>query len=118
VWWWLSSWRYTKFVLRELSSVFVAFFAGVTLWQLLALGEGPQAYGQFVGRLQSPLFVVLHAIAFLFVLFHAVTWFNLAPKAMVVRLGGKRVPDVVIVGLNYFTWLTLSGAIVWFVLRA
>ena len=118
VWWWLSSWRYTKFALRELSSVFVAFFAGVTLWQLLALGQGPQAYGQFVGRLQSPWFVVLHAISFLFVLFHGVTWFNLAPKAMVVRLGGKRVPDAVIVGLNYFAWLALSGAVVWFVLGA
>jgi len=117
VWWWLSSWRYTKFVLRELSSVFVAFFAAVTLWQLLALGQGPQAYGQFVARLQSPLFLVLHAISFLFVLFHAVTWFNLAPKAMVVRLGGTRVPDGVIVGLNYFAWLALSGVVVWLVLR-
>ena len=36
--------------------------------------------------------MVLNVITFVFVVFHAVTWFNLAPKAMVVHLGGKRLP--------------------------
>src|SRR2546426_4976960 len=33
VWWWLQNRAYAGFVLRELTSVFVAFFAGVTLWR-------------------------------------------------------------------------------------
>ena len=117
VWWWLQNPRYTGFVLRELTSVFVAFFAGVLLWQLRAVVQGPEAYAQFLARLSMPLFLTLHAIAFAFVLFHAVTWFNLAPKAMVVRVRGTRVPGGIVVGLNYAAWLALSGAVAFFLLR-
>ena len=117
VWWWLQNRSYTRFVLRELTSVFVAFFAVVYLWQLRALVQGPEAYAHFLARLGTPLFLALHSVAFLFVLFHAVTWFNLAPKAIVLRLGGKRVPDWVVVGLNYAAWLFLSGAVAFVLLR-
>jgi fumarate reductase subunit C len=51
------------------------------------------------------------------VLFHAITWFNLTPKAMVLRLSGKRVADWVILGLNYAAWLLLSGAVAFILLR-
>jgi fumarate reductase subunit C len=108
VWWWLQHRAYTGFVLRELTSVFVAFFAGVYLWQLSALARGPEAYARFLARMASPVFVALNGIAFVFVLYHSITWFNLAPKAMVMRISGKRVPDAVIIGLNYAAWVVLS----------
>lgn len=117
VWWWLVSWRYTKFVLRELTSVSVASFAGVALWKVRAIAAGPEAYARFLARMQSPIFVALNGVALLFVLFHAVTWFNLAPKAVVVRLGGKRVPDWVIQGLNYLAWAVVSAGAVWVLRR-
>ena len=44
VWWWLHHRPYTTFVLRELTSVAVAFFAVVCLWQVRALVQGPEAY--------------------------------------------------------------------------
>ena len=118
VWWWLRKWSYAGFVLRELTSVFVAFFAVVLLWQLWAVAQGPEAYTQFLARLKTPLFLVLDTLAFVFVLFHAVTWFNLTPKAMVVRLRGTRIPDAVIIGLNYAAWLVLSGVVAFMLLRA
>lgn len=117
VWWWLQKGSYTTFVLRELTSVFVAFFALVFLWQLRALVQGPEAYAHFLVRLRTPLFLTVNSVALLFVLFHAITWFNLAPKAMVVRLRGRRVPDWIIAGLNYLAWLFLSGAVAWILLR-
>jgi len=117
VWWWLQKGSYTRFVLREITSVFVAFFAVVYLWQIYTLGQGPEAYGRFLARLRTPLFLALDTVAFLFVLFHAITWFNLTPKAMVVRLRGKRVPDSVIVGANYAAWLVVSGAVAFIMLR-
>jgi fumarate reductase subunit C len=117
VWWWLQNRSYTGFVLRELTSVFVAFFALVSLWQLRALVQGPEAYAHFLARLKTPLFVALDGVAFVFVVFHAVTWVNLAPKAMVVRLWGQRVPDWIIAGLNYVAWLVLSAAVAWILLR-
>ena len=117
VWWWLENWSYTRFVLREITSVFVACFALIYLLLLRSLVAGPDAYAHFMARLQSPWFLMLHTVTFFFVLFHALTWFNLAPKAMVLRLGGKRVPDFVIVAGNYFVWLVASAVVVWFFLR-
>jgi len=117
VWWWLQKGSYTTFVLRELTSVFVAFFALVFLWQLSALVQGQETYAHFLVRLRTPLFLTVNSVALLFVLFHAITWFNLAPKAMVVRLRGRRVPDWIIAGLNYLAWLFLSGAVAWILLR-
>jgi fumarate reductase subunit C len=117
VWWWLESRSYTGFVLRELTSVFVAFFALILLWQVRALGRGPEAYARFLARLRSPLFVTLDALALAFVLFHSITWFNLAPTAMVVRVRGKRVPGLVIAGANYAAWIVLSAAVAAILLR-
>ncbi len=117
VWWWLKSWPYTKFVLRELTSVFVAFFSLLLLWQLRALSGGPEGYARFLDRLRSPFFIVLDALAFLFVLFHAVTWFNLAPRALAIRVAGRRVADGVVIGLNYAAWLALSAGVALYLLR-
>ena len=117
VWWWLESWPYTKFVLRELTSLAVGYFALITLWQVHALARGPEAYAHFVARLASPLFVALDVIALFFVLFHSVTWLNLTPKAMVVRVRGKRVQDSVIIGANYVAWGIVSLVVAWILLR-
>lgn len=111
VWWWLKTWPYFRWVLRELTSVFVACFAAISLWQVRALGEGPEAYARFAARLETPFFITLNSVALLFVLFHAITWFNLAPTAIVVRLGGKRVPNGVITSSNYLAWAVLSGIV-------
>jgi fumarate reductase subunit C len=117
VWWWLKNRAYLKFVLRELTSVFVAFFAMLLLWQLQTLGQGPDAYARFTARLRTPLFLTLNVVAFLFVLFHTITWFNLTPTAMVVRVRGKRVPDTIVAGSNYVVWLLLSGIVAWIYMR-
>src|SRR5438093_12256533 len=80
VWWWLESWRFTKFVLRELTSVAVGFFALELLLEIRALGRGPEAYARFLARLENPGLMLLNVGALIFVLFHSFTWFNLAPK--------------------------------------
>ena len=51
--------------------------------------------------------------ALLAVLYHSITWFNLSPKAMVVRLGRWRVPDLMIAGGNYAAWFVISAVITW-----
>ena len=117
VWWWLQKGSYTWFVTRELTSVFVALGAVIILWVLRAVAQGPEAYARVLARLQAPGYVALNVLALAFVLFHAVTWFHLAPKAMVLRLGGRRVPDGVVVGLNYLAWVVLSAAAAWAILR-
>jgi len=114
--WWLGKRAHLKFILRELSSVFVAFFVVLTLLQICAVASGPEAYAGFQQWLRNPLLIALNTISFFFVLFHAVTWFNLAPRAMVLRLGGKRMPDIVIAASNYAAWIVASAIVGWFLL--
>jgi fumarate reductase subunit C len=115
--WWSRKWTYLKFTLRELSSVFVAYFVLLVLLQLGALRQGETSYAAFQAWLKTPWVIALNAVSFLFVLFHTITWFNLAPKALPVRLRGKRVPDALIAAPNYLVWLAVSAGIVWLVAR-
>lgn len=115
--WWSRQWAYFKFILRELSSVFVAYFVVITLLQIRALAHGPAAYAEFQERLKTPILVAFNGISFFFVLFHAVTWFNLAPKAMAIRVRGRRVPDFLILLPNYVAWLAISAVVAWLLLR-
>ena len=117
VYWWLGQRQYLKFILRELSSVFVALFVVMTLFQLNALKDGPDAYADFQRSLQSPLVIAVNAIGFLFIVFHSITWFNLAPSAMPVRLGGKRVPAFLVAAPSYVMWILVSAFVSWLVLR-
>ena len=114
--WWVRNWAYLRFMLRELTSVFVGFYALVCLFQIRALIQGPEAYEIFTAWLKTPVSIALHIVAFLFVVFHSVTWFNLTPKALVLHLGRKRVPGTLIVVLNYIAWGVFSTVIVWLML--
>jgi fumarate reductase subunit C len=115
--WWLWRWAYLKFILRELSSIFVAYYVVLTLLQLRALSHGPEAYAAFQEWLKTPGVIALNGVSLVFVLFHMITWFNLAPRAMVVRVRGKRAPDLLIAGSNYVAWLAVSVAVAWLILR-
>jgi fumarate reductase subunit C len=117
VYWWLFQRQYLKFILRELSSVFVAAFVIITLLQLSALRNGPEAYARFQQWLQTPAAIALNLVSFFFVVFHTITWFNLAPSAMAVRLRGKRLPDFIVAAPNYALWLVVSVGVAWLILR-
>jgi len=107
----LGKWAYVKFILRELSSVAVAWTVAIVLLQIRALTGGPEAYLRLEHRLSSPWMITLNLIAFAFLLLHSITWFNLAPKAMVVRIGGKRLPAVLISGPQYLAWIAISAIV-------
>jgi len=98
--------------------VATACYALVLLFEVRAITQGPETYANFLGWLKTPASLILHAFALLFVLFHTVTWFNLAPKALALSLGKRRVPAVAIAVLHYAAWIVVSTAIVWFLLRA
>jgi succinate dehydrogenase subunit C len=117
VWWWLESRPYILFVTRELTSLAVAYFAALFLWKLRALAQGPESYARFLERMRNPALAAVNALAFVLILFHAVTWFNLAPRALVVRFSGKRLPDWAIRAGNYGVWALATAVIVWLAQR-
>ena len=115
--WWVLQWSYFRFVLRELTSLGVAYSCVILLCWIRALSRGPEAYEVLEKRLASPVVILLTVISLLLVLFHTITWFSLSAHAMAVRVGGKRIPGVLITASNYVAWLVVSGILAWLLLR-
>ena len=115
--WWMQQWSYFRFVLRELTSLGVAYSCVILLCFIRALSLGPEAYEALQRRLASPIVILFTSISLLFVLFHTITWFSLSAHAMAVRVGGKRIPGVLITASNYVAWLVVSGILGWLLLR-
>jgi fumarate reductase subunit C len=116
-WWWLGRPSYVAFILREVSSVFVAWSVMLLLLLIRAVGKGPRSYANFLTWLETPWVVMLNIVTLGFVVYHAVTWFQLTPAAMVVRLRGKRVPGSAIATSAYGGWVVVSAFVAWLLLR-
>ena len=117
VFWWAGRRSYLVFVLRELSSIFTAWSVVFLILLVHAVSEGGRQYRQFLNLSSNPWMMALNVITLAFLLFHAITWFNLAPQAMVVRLRGNRVPRSAITGAHYAAWALLSALVAWLILR-
>ena len=114
IFWWLEKFAYVKFIVREMTSIAVAYAAVFLLAVYWVLSRGEAAWESFVIRLQHPIVVVFHALMLLPLLIHSITWLNLAPRALVVRLGEKRVPDHMVLAGHYFAWLAASAVVFWY----
>jgi fumarate reductase subunit C len=114
--WWLTRRSYLVFILRELSSVFVAWFVVYLLFLIRSVGRGDASYRHFLVLSANPIVVVLNLVSLIFLVFHAITWFNLAPQAIVVHVGKNEVPPVLIAASNYAAWAVTSGVLAWFIL--
>jgi fumarate reductase subunit C len=115
-WWWLKRGSYLLFIMRELSSVFVAWFVVYLLLLIRAVSHGEDGYQRFLGWSGSPVVLLLNFVSLLFIVYHAITWFNLAPQAMPVRLQGTRVPGTWIAASNYLAWALVSALVAWILL--
>jgi fumarate reductase subunit C len=118
VFWWVHKRSYFLFVMRELSSLSVAWFVVYLLMFVAAVGGGEETYERFLDRASSPLLLVVNAVALGFLVLHTVTWFSLTPKAMVLQLRGRRVPGLVIIAAQYAGLAVVSGFIYWLVVLA
>jgi fumarate reductase subunit C len=114
--WWLRRRSYLAFILRELSSIFVGWFAVYLLLLVHAVSQGEPRYQKFLGWSGNPAVLAVNVVSLVFIVYHAITWFNLAPKAMVVRVAGTRVPGIVIAGSNYLAWAMASALVGWLLL--
>jgi succinate dehydrogenase subunit C len=113
--WWLRRWSYTAFVLRELSSAFVGWFVVFMLLMVRAVADGPAAYQRFLDWAANPWLIALNVLSLAFVLYHAVTFVNLTPQAMVVKVRGRRIPPRMLAGSMYLAWIVVSAFLAWLV---
>jgi len=106
--------RYVRYMLRELSCLFIGAWTLMVVWGLGQLAQGPAAWSAFLEGLRSPASIVFHVATLAFSSYHALTWFNLAPKAMPVQVGEAFVPAGVVAGAHFTAWALLSAAVLYF----
>lgn len=104
--WWLKNHFYIHYMLREGTCVLVSIYAVILLVGLLRLSQGPVAFQGWLDALSHPFAILFHVAVLVACLFHAKTWFELAPKAMRIMHGEEPIPDRPIVMAQY---IALAG---------
>ncbi len=97
--WWLRTPFFLRYMLREATAVWVLLYALVLLYTLVKFSAGEAAWNAWLTRLNHPVWIAFHACVLLAVVYHTATWFRLAPKIMVLRIGKWRLPE---------TWMLMA----------
>jgi len=61
---------------------------------------------------------VLFVVILLFSLYHTLTWIHLTPMIMVVRIGSKTVPPILVLIASYLAWMVISLILLYLLLGA
>jgi fumarate reductase subunit C len=97
-----------------LTSFLVAFYTFLTIFALAALAKSPDSWNAFLASQQGAGMTIFHALALLYFLFYQTfPWFKLAPKAMPIQIGEKKLPDAYIIIGHYVAWVIISVFILW-----
>jgi fumarate reductase subunit C len=117
--WWLKRPGYVRFMIREITSVFIAIFLVVLLVQVCRASQGPAAWAAHLSTLASPGWIVFHVVALAFAIYHSITWFQATGVVQVVQLGERQVPPALVVGGAFAGWIVVSAVILaFFVMRS
>lgn len=116
--WWLEKRAYVAFILREGSCMFVAWFVVYLLLLVNSVVGGPGSYTRFLEWSATPWVLTLNVVSFLFIVYHAITFFVAAPQAMVVHIGHQRVPGFLVLAGHYVAWGAASVFVSWLLLGA
>ena len=112
--WYLRNGRYKVYILREMTSFLVVFYSLLMICALSAVADSPERWQAFLASQQTTAMIIFHGLALLyFLFFQTFPWFKLAPKAMPVQMGEKKLPDSYIVVGHYVAWVALSAFIFW-----
>lgn len=97
---------YTLFGLTGILYMLLGFLALEIVW---ALGSGEAAWNGILQRLESPLYILFHAVSLAGVCFVGVRFFGVFPKAQPPRIGPAKPPPaaVFLVGL-YGAWIGIT----------
>ena len=103
--WWLKKRNYFMFMIRELTSVFVALYVLLFIYEIFLMTKGATVHSIFQEDLRSGPFIVFYVIALLFALYHSWTWLGLAAKIQVVKIGKTTLPPIFIALGAYGSWI-------------
>lgn len=96
-WWWTKNPFFLRYMIREATSVFVLIYSLLLILGLYQLKQGEAPWQQWLALVSHPTVIVFNLLALAAALYHATTWFKLAPKIMVLRLGDWKLPESLMV---------------------
>ncbi|RRJ83077.1 fumarate reductase subunit C [Aestuariirhabdus litorea] len=94
--WWLDKQYYFLYMLREGTSLVLAVYAIMLATGVMRLIQGPLAWQGWVETVTSSLAIPLHLLMLVALFYHTLTWFRLAPRIVVIRVGGKALDPVLV----------------------
>ncbi|MDA1193881.1 MAG: hypothetical protein O2894_01715 [Planctomycetota bacterium] len=112
--WWTTRPGWSGFMWREWTALPIAIYCGVLLVMAAKL-DSPESFAGFFAWLKTPTSILIHAVVLIFAVWHTVTWFAAAPKALRVFRGESQVAPGLIAGGHFAAWVVVSAAFTWLV---
>ncbi len=107
---WWSSRRIRTYLLFDATGLVYLLIAFLIIHLIYALGAGPEAWDGAMKTLEHPVLIAFHSLCLVSVVFVAVRFFRLFPKAQPPTLGPfKPPPAAVIHGMLYVVWLGITA---------
>jgi len=110
--WWFRQARYTRYMLREVSSLFIGAYTLVLIVGLYRLSQSQVAYESFLANAMGTFGMLFAIVALCFAIYHTYTWFVVTPKAMPIAIAGKRLPGAAIIA-GHWAGFFIASALVW-----
>lgn len=105
--------RYAAYTLFDATGLLYLLVGLVALRAVWALGSGEAAWLELQRQFQHPLYVAFHVLCLASVVFVAVRFFRLFPKAQPPRIGpAKPPPGALIQAGLYAAWIGVTAAMV------
>lgn len=105
--------RMRRYLLFDATGILYLIVGFVILRAAWALGDGPGAWQALMADFANPLYLAFHALTLAAVVFVAVRFFRLFPKAQPPKIGpAKPPPRSVIHGMLYAVWLGVTVVMV------
>ena len=107
--WWGSK-RIVTYLLFDATGIVYFLVAFTALRLVRALGESPITYQQTLESFEHPLYILFHIVCLVSVVFVAVRFFRLFPKAQPPAIGpAKPPPGPVIHAMLYAVWIGITA---------
>jgi fumarate reductase subunit C len=117
---WWSAPRIRTYLLFDATGIVYLLVGALILRIVWALGQGPDSWNAQLEHLRHPLYIAFHALCLVSVVFVAVRFFRLFPKAQPPAIGPLKPPPapvihaalyVVWIGVTLIMSLVLAGVI-------
>ena len=109
--WWTASRHYAMYMVREWTSLFVAFYSLIFIYGLSLWMTGSSA--DFLNFLKNPAIVGFSLVALIFTLYHAATWFYLLGAISPIKIGRSKTKPWQALVLNIVLLVIVSYLAIW-----